>query len=172
MPLDPAVEKRMRAAPCLLLAHLGRVAKRRFSDALEPTGLKGPQAFALMQLRDLGPISQQELSETLDLDPSKLVALLNEVESSGFAERRRDPSDRRRHIVEISALGRERLAEAERVMAEFEDQFFAGLEPDERRQLQGLLGRVAECVARDEVDSLEEDAPCEPDARPSAPLHA
>jgi DNA-binding MarR family transcriptional regulator len=172
MPLNPAVEKRMRATPCLLLAHLGRVAKRRFTDALEPTGLKGPQAFALMQLRDLGPISQQELAETLDLDPSKLVALLNELESNQFAERRRDPSDRRRHIVEISALGNERLADAERAMAEFEDQFFAGLEPDERRQLQGLLGRVAECVARDEVDSLAADAPCDPHARPNGALQA
>src|SRR3954454_18388963 len=112
MPLDPAVEKRMRAAPCLLLAHLGRVAKRRFSDALEPIGLKGPHAFALMQLRDLGPISQQELAETLDLDPSKLVALLNELESDGLAERRPDPGDRRRYIVEISARGEERLADA------------------------------------------------------------
>jgi DNA-binding MarR family transcriptional regulator len=147
------VEKTMRANPCLLLAHLGRVAKRRFGEALEPTGLKGPEAFALMQLRDLGPISQQELAETLDLDPSKLVALLNELESDGLAERRRDPGDRRRHIVEISAAGRERLAEAERAMAEFENQFFSGLAPEERLQLQGLLGRVAQCVARDEIEA-------------------
>jgi DNA-binding MarR family transcriptional regulator len=153
MPLNPVVEKTMRANPCLLLAHLGRVAKRRFGEALEPTGLKGPEAFALMQLRDLGPISQQELAETLDLDPSKLVALLNELESDGLAERRRDPGDRRRHIVEISAAGRKRLADAERAMAAFENQFLAGLAPDERLQLQGLLGRVAQCVARDEIEA-------------------
>jgi DNA-binding MarR family transcriptional regulator len=151
MSSSPAVNEAVRANPCLLLAHLGRVAKRRFSDALEPTGLNGPQAFALMQLRNLGPISQQELAETLDLDPSKLVALLNELEAAGFAERRRDPSDRRRHIVEISAAGRDRLRDAERAMSEFENRFFAGLEPDERHQLQGLLGRVAECVGRDEA---------------------
>src|SRR5919201_6681231 len=128
MSLNTAVEEAVRANPCLLLAHLGRVAKRRFTDALEPTGLNGPQAFALMQLRNLGPISQQELSDTLDLDPSKLVSLLNELESHGLAERRRDPSDRRRHIVEISARGRARLTKAERAMAEFENEFFAGLE--------------------------------------------
>jgi DNA-binding MarR family transcriptional regulator len=169
MPLNPVVEKNMRANPCLLLAHLGRVAKRRFADALEPTGLKGPQAFALMQLRDLGPISQQELAETLDLDPSKLVALLNELESDGLAERRRDPDDRRRHIVEISARGKERLADAESAMAKFEDEFFSGLAAEERLQLQGLLGRVAHCVARDEVESYPEGAPCEGDAPASSP---
>jgi DNA-binding MarR family transcriptional regulator len=157
MSLNRAVEQTVRANPCLLLAHLGRVAKRRFADALEPSGLSGPQAFALMQLRDLGPISQQELAETLDLDPSKLVALLNELESHGLAERRRDPGDRRRHIVEISPTGRARLADAERAMAAFENQFFAGLAPDERRQLQGLLGRVAQCVAREEIDLSAEE---------------
>jgi DNA-binding MarR family transcriptional regulator len=153
MSLDPAVEETLRASPCLLLAHLGRVAKRRYADALEPTGLKGPNAFALMRLRELGPISQQELADTLHLDPSKLVALLNELESDGLAERRRDLGDRRRHIVEISARGRERLADAERAMTAFEDEFLTDLAPEERRQLQGLLERVAQCAAAEAVAS-------------------
>jgi DNA-binding MarR family transcriptional regulator len=153
MESNTAVAEAVRANPCFLLAHLGRVAKRRFTDALEPTGLNGPQAFALMQLRDLGPISQQDLAERLDLDPSKLVALLNELESAGLAERRRDPIDRRRHIVEISATGRKRLAAAELAMAEFEAHFFAGLSDDEREQLQGLLGRLSQCVGRDELEA-------------------
>jgi DNA-binding MarR family transcriptional regulator len=163
MSFTPAVEEAVRANPCLLLAHLGRVAKRRFTDALEPTGLNGPQAFALMQLRNLGPISQQDLAETLDLDPSKLVALLNELESDGLAERRRDPGDRRRHIVEISDSGRARLADAERAMAEFEARFFAGLGADERDQLQGLLSRLAHCVGREELESPAQAQPCEPE---------
>jgi DNA-binding MarR family transcriptional regulator len=153
MSLDPAVEGNLRASPCLLLAHLGRVAKRRYADALEPTGLKGPNAFALMRLRELGPISQQDLADTLHLDPSKLVALLNELESDGLAERRRDLGDRRRHIVEISARGRERLADAERAMTAFEDEFLTDLAPEERRQLQGLLERVAQCAAAEAVAS-------------------
>jgi DNA-binding MarR family transcriptional regulator len=157
------VHEAVRANPCLLLAHLGRVAKRRFTDALEPTGLNGPQAFALMRLRDLGPISQQELAERLDLDPSKLVALLNELESEGLAERRRDPGDRRRHIVEISDRGRARLTDAETAMSEFETRFFAGLGADERDQLQGLLSRLAQCVGRDEFESPEAERPCEPE---------
>jgi DNA-binding MarR family transcriptional regulator len=160
MSLNPSVEEAVRANPCLLLAHLGRVAKRRFTDALEPTGLNGPQAFALMQLRNLGPISQQELAETLDLDPSKLVALLNELESDGLAERRRDPGDRRRHIVEISARGKTRLADAEQAMAAFEERFFAGLAPEERTQLQTLLDRLAQCVGREDIESPAGAEPC------------
>jgi DNA-binding MarR family transcriptional regulator len=151
MSFTPAAPEVARANPCLLLAHLGRVAKRRYSEALEPTGLNGPQAFALMQLRNFGPVSQQDLAERLDLDPSKLVALLNELESAGLAERRRDPGDRRRHIVEISATGEKRLAEAEQAIATFESGFFAGLDSGERDQLQGLLSRLAQCVGRDEI---------------------
>jgi DNA-binding MarR family transcriptional regulator len=163
MSLSPVVQKTTRANPCFLLAHLGRVAKRRFAEALEPTGLKGPQAFALMRLRDLGPISQQELADMLDLDPSKLVALLNQLESDGLAERRRDPGDRRRHIVEISPRGHQRLADADRVMADFEVEFFSGLTPDELHDLQGLLARVAQRVSCDEIDASLEDAQPESD---------
>src|SRR3954447_2410552 len=155
----------LRANPCFLLALLGRVAKRRFADALEPTGLKGPEAFALMRLRDLGPISQQELADMLDLDPSKLVALLNQLESDGLAERRRDPGDRRRHIVEISPRGHQRLADADRVMADFEVEFFSGLAADELDELQGLLARVAQRVACEEIEASLEDT--EPEAGPA-----
>jgi DNA-binding MarR family transcriptional regulator len=163
MSVDPLTETALRANPCFLLAHLGRVAKRRFAEALEPTGLKGPQAFALMRLRDLGPISQQELADKLDLDPSKLVALLNELESDGLAERRRDPCDRRRHIVEISARGHDRLADADRVMADFEVEFFSGLAADELRELQGLLARVAQGASCDEIEASLEDTQPETD---------
>jgi DNA-binding MarR family transcriptional regulator len=162
--VNQVAEEDVRANPCFLLAFLGRVAKRRFAEALEPTGLKGPHAFALMRLRDLGPISQQELADMLDLDPSKLVALLNELESDGLAERRRDPCDRRRHIVEISSRGHDRLADADRVMATFEAEFFTGLAPDELGQLQGLLGRVAQRVGCDEIDASLADTPCESDS--------
>jgi DNA-binding MarR family transcriptional regulator len=165
MSVDPVNPISLRANPCFLLALLGRVAKRRFADALEPTGLKGPEAFALMRLRDLGPISQQELADTLDLDPSKLVALLNQLESDGLAERRRDPCDRRRHIVEISSRGHHRLADADRVMADFEVEFFSGLTPDELHELQGLLARVAERVACDEIDASLEDT--RPESEPA-----
>ena len=151
-------EKTLKANPCLLLAHLGRAAKRRVTDVLEAMGIKGPHAFALMQLRDLGPTSQQDLAETLDLDPSKLVAVLNDLESKGLAERRRDPADRRRHIVEISATGRECLADAERAIASFEDEFLRGLDADERRQLQGLLGRVAQCLSQEDAARYAADA--------------
>ena len=54
-----------------------------------------------------------EMIEMIGVDPSKLVGLLNDLEAEGLIVRRRDPDDRRRHIVEVSKKGRTRLAAAE-----------------------------------------------------------
>jgi DNA-binding MarR family transcriptional regulator len=126
-----------------LLAQLGRAVTRQYRCALSPIGLKPRETHALLQLRDSGAMSQQALGAALDTDASNLVALLNELEAEGLISRRRDPEDRRRHVVEVSKRGTKLVAEVERAAAEVEDEFFAALDEDERLELQGLLARVA-----------------------------
>lgn len=145
------------ATPGLLAAQVGRAATRRYKSALSPIGLKPRSTAALMQLRREGPISQQTLAEALDIDPANLVAVLNQLEDEGLATRRRDPTDRRRHVVEISKRGIKRLDQVERAIAEVEDSLFSALDADERRQLQQLLARVAPgadaCATEADVDA-------------------
>ena len=108
MPLlsaEPRTPSRAFATPGLLVAQVGRAATRRYKAALSPIGLKPRPTAALMQLRREGPISQQSLAESLDIDPANLVAVLNQLEHEGLATRRRDPADRRRHVVEITKRG-------------------------------------------------------------------
>jgi DNA-binding MarR family transcriptional regulator len=105
--------------------------------------LKPPHTAVLVQLRARGPMTQQALGDSLCKDPSNLVGLLNDLEHAGLAVRRRDPDDRRRHIVEISASGRARLEDAERALAAAQDELLAGLDDDERDQLEHLLARAA-----------------------------
>jgi DNA-binding MarR family transcriptional regulator len=88
-------------------------------------------------------MSQQALGGALDMNASNLVALLNDLEADSLISRRRDPDDRRRHVVEISRRGTKLVDEVERAAAEVEDRFFASLDEDERVALQGLLARVA-----------------------------
>jgi DNA-binding MarR family transcriptional regulator len=125
-----------------LLAQLGRAATRSFSDALAPTGLKPPHTAVLVQLRARGAVTQQALGDVLCKDPSNLVALLNDLEEAGLAVRRRDPDDRRRHIVELSRRGAARLEDAERALAAAQDELLAGLDEDERAELERLLTRA------------------------------
>jgi DNA-binding MarR family transcriptional regulator len=128
----------------LLLAQLGRMAARRFKAALAPTGLTTAHIGVLLHLRDHGPTTQGALAAALDVDPGNLVAALNDLEGKELALRRRDPSDRRRHIVEISQSGAALLSEASRELAEAEEGLLGELDEAERSELQSLLSRVAE----------------------------
>jgi DNA-binding MarR family transcriptional regulator len=135
----------------MLLGRLGKLVSRRFAKALSATGLKPPQAGVLITLRDSGPMTQQALGDVLHIDPSNLVGVLNELEDNGWAIRRRDPTDRRRHIVEISAEGADRVAGVEDVVAGVEDELLAVLNPQEREQLRDLVARIVESTPADEA---------------------
>jgi DNA-binding MarR family transcriptional regulator len=128
--------------PTLLLIKLGRITAHRFTEALEPYGIRPRHVAALIELRDNGELTQQSLCGHLHLDPTNLVAILNELEERGYATRRRDPEDRRRHLVEVSKKGLAVIDKVSEVMGGVEDELLAGLEPAERQQLEVLLTGV------------------------------
>ncbi len=140
-----------------LLARLGRAVTRQYRSALTPTGLRPRQTNALLTLRDEGAMSQQALGATLDIDASNLVVLLNDLEGSGLILRRRDPEDRRRHLVEISKRGSKLICEVERASTQIEDAFFAELDADERVTLHDLLARVARSTGVSTKDAAADD---------------
>jgi DNA-binding MarR family transcriptional regulator len=129
----------------MLLVKLGRVAEARFKEALKPTELTPKHLGVLFEVR-ANPTSQQLLCETIDVDASKLVGILNDLEEDGLIVRRRDPNDRRRHIVELTKEAQTRLAKAEKVAQSVEKEFFGGLNDDERAQLRLLLACVADAT--------------------------
>jgi DNA-binding MarR family transcriptional regulator len=126
----------------VLFVQLGRTAKRWFGAALAPLELKPLQVGALHQLRS-GPMSQQALGDALDIDASNLVAVLNDLEDKGLITRRRDPDDRRRHIVEITETGVETLVRVGVAVADVEERLVAALDDDQREQLHELLTTIA-----------------------------
>lgn len=107
---------------------------------MTPDGWLRPRhLIALKMLDDKGPQSQHSMVEALSLDPSNVVGLLNELEECGLVVRRRDPADRRRHIVELSRLGPEELAAAYDRTSVVEDDVLSALSGDERATLYRLL---------------------------------
>ena len=130
--------------PTLLMIKLGRITLHRFTEALEPFGIRPRHVAALMELRDRGELTQQSLCGQLHLDPTNLVAILNELEQRGYATRRRDPEDRRRHLVEVSNKGIAVIEKVSEVMDGVEEDLLDGLEPAEREQLEGLLTSIWE----------------------------
>jgi DNA-binding MarR family transcriptional regulator len=125
-----------------VLARHGQVINARLRQALVGCGFSPRHGAVLMRLAAAGPTSQQSLLEALAVDASALVAVLNDLEGGGLVERRRDPSDRRRHIVEITTLGRQKLDVVDTAVVEVEREAFAGLTADEVSHLHALLLRV------------------------------
>ncbi|MFZ3497524.1 MarR family winged helix-turn-helix transcriptional regulator [Streptomyces sp. 5.8] len=134
----------------MLLAWHGSVTQTRMKTALSAAGLTPRHAMALSHL-DGGPIGQGALAERLEVDPSVLVGILNDLEGDGLVERRRDPADRRRHNVAITDAGTAALAKTNAALDAVELALFAGLSDRDQDVLRGLLDRI---------DSHSEDFAC------------
>jgi len=145
-----------RSSPGLLLALIGQEAMRRLREAHTAHNLKPRQFQLLGLLHDHGPMGQGELGQTMGVDPSILVTLLNPLEADGFVSRERDPVDRRRHVVTLTAAGRRHFDSATHAQREAEDALFAGLDDDQRQQLSATL-----IALRDSLASSHEHA-CSP----------
>ncbi len=126
----------------VLVTQLSRVVYRRTPEEL--LGMRMKEFGMLAHLRDHAPIPQQELGEMLCIDANNLVLLLNELESKEFALRRRDPTDRRRHLVEITEEGMRAFENAEKGIESVEDDVLASLTHPERAELRALLTKALE----------------------------
>ncbi|MFE5294843.1 MarR family winged helix-turn-helix transcriptional regulator [Streptomyces sp. NPDC056632] len=124
-----------------LLSFRGELTGARIRAAVAVAGLHPRNAMTLMHLAP-GATSQRELAAVMEVDPSQLVAILNELESDGLCERRRDPADRRRHIVEITPAGRDALERVDAAVSAAERELFGDLTEAEQVLLRGLLDRV------------------------------
>jgi DNA-binding MarR family transcriptional regulator len=149
----PDMEPAPAPGSMVLLTRLSRVVYRRASEAVLGMTLK--EYMALTSLRDQKGVTQQALADALHLDPNNCVLLLNVLESGRLAERRRDPGDRRRHIVELTPAGRRALERADRALESVEDEVLYALTRTERETLRGLLLRAVEGESRKEARDQE-----------------
>ena len=145
------------ARSTVLITRLARAMRRQFERAVAPLGLRARHLVALTYLSDHGPSPQQTLIEALGVDASNLVALLNELEDAELIVRRRDRTDRRRGIIELSAEGERVLALVDRALEAVDDEILVALSSDERATLNDLLARAG---AAGPLDCAQEAA-CE-----------
>lgn len=111
-------------------------------QALETVGMRSRYFFVLASLAGGPELSQQDLSRLLNLDPTTVVAVIDEMERNQHVERRRNPADRRRYNLILTDAGRAVLAEANRVVTEVESAFFGMLTDDERESLRRMFDRI------------------------------
>ena len=138
------MDENSSTGPILLLTQLSRLVSRRSTPELLGQTLK--ELAALSFLRDYDETSQQALTDGLCIDANYCVLLLNDLEANDFVERRRDPSDRRRHLVSMTELGRQALHQAEAAQQSLEDEILGALDEDERSELAHLLRKAIDGV--------------------------
>jgi MarR family transcriptional regulator, lower aerobic nicotinate degradation pathway regulator len=126
------------------LKRLGLAVKERSVQAYEDEGLHPYHHAILLVLGEGSPETQGSIADTLGYDRGQLVGLLDELEERGLLERRRDPNDRRRHVVQLTAEGKQTLRRLRAVSRQVEDEFLAPLSEQERTRLHALLLRLME----------------------------
>jgi DNA-binding MarR family transcriptional regulator len=123
-----------------LLTQIHKALNRRTGEEL--LGMRFKPYMTLGFIRDHPGVTQQEIETTLFMDANSVVLILNELEATQFSIRRRDPTDRRRHIVEVTSAGRRALERADKARESLEDEVLANLSGEERKTLRRLLERV------------------------------
>lgn len=134
---------RIDRAPTWLLSRAHARAQAIRLEVFAAAGSSGYLSRLLASLADEGAASQIELSRRTGIDPSDVVAAVNDLESRRFVKRRRDPHDARRNVVTLTRAGRDELARLDAVVADIQERFLAPLSESERRQLQRILVKLA-----------------------------
>lgn len=107
--------------------------------ALAPYGLDGRELAVLLVLAGCDPTSQQQAARQLGIDRTTMVAHLDALEDKGLVARHPHAEDRRKNIVELTAVGRDILRDATRAGDDAERRFLAPLTEPAARQLKDAL---------------------------------
>jgi MarR family transcriptional regulator, lower aerobic nicotinate degradation pathway regulator len=137
--------KELLASTAFLLARAGMGIKLRVMDELERAGFGIYQYSVLAVLGEGARETQATIADTLGVDRSQLVGVLDELEGRGLVERKRDAKDRRRYMVSLTPDGKRELVKLRSRVKAIEESFLAPLDEESRKALHDALLRVSGC---------------------------
>ena len=137
-------ERGRKAFAALLLAQVGAHGAKQFADRLSVLKLTPPHAGILRRLVQSPGISQRELATALGMHASRLVAVLDEMESLGLLIREANAEDRRTYSLQVTPKGREMMEQIAAISQQHNEALCAALNEEERALLVGLLQRIAD----------------------------
>ena len=127
----------------LNLARTARSVSRAFDDALAQAGGSVPRWLVLISLKSQPMRNQRELAEAVGIREATLTHHLNSMDEEGLITRRRDPANRRVHLVELTEDGEAAFQRMRGAATAFDQRLRSGLSGDDVAQLEALLGRLA-----------------------------
>jgi DNA-binding MarR family transcriptional regulator len=140
---QPLLPRQFAQRAVCVVTRVGQTMSRLIEDCLEPVGLKLRHYTVLSSLAADGAMSQQEIGSLLSMDPATTATTVDELERDGLLVRYREPDNRRKYAVELTAAGRRTLKRAERALDALEADALGELRAADRTQLRRLLGVLA-----------------------------
>jgi DNA-binding MarR family transcriptional regulator len=125
-----------------LLQKAGTLFLQSVGEQLAAAGINTRQYMVLAGVESAAPVSQQDLSRLLGIDPTVMVALVDELERGSLVTRARDQRDRRRYALALTPDGERALARAHAAMTGAEQEFFAPLSEAQQQRLRASLKRL------------------------------
>lgn len=129
------------------LARAAKSAGRAFDDALAEAGGSLPAWLVLLSLKSQPMRNQRELAGAVGVTEATLTHHLNALDAQGLVTRRRDPVNRRIHLVELTEAGEAAFARLRDAASAFDERLRRGLSDREVDELGELLGRLERNVA-------------------------
>jgi MarR family transcriptional regulator for hemolysin len=131
----------------LHLTRASRTVSRAFDETLAEAGGSLPAWLVLISLKSRQLASQRELAEAVGIQGATLTYHLDTMESAGLVTRRRDPANRRLHLVELTPAGDALFLRLRDAATAFDRRLRAGLSDDDVAQLEALLTRLRDNVS-------------------------
>ena len=127
-----------------LLSQVGIHASRRFAERIGAVDLNPPLFRVLNLVAAAEGRSQQAIAAAIEIPPSRMVALVDELEQRGLVERRPEPDDRRVRALFLTAKGKRCLRRGRKIAAEHERDLTKGMSESDRKRLIALLQKIVD----------------------------
>jgi len=128
------------------LAGVARDVGRAFDAALARAGGSRPMWLVLLSLKSRPTANQRELAAAVGIQDATLTHHLNGMEADGLLTRRRDPTNRRVHLVELTEAGDAAFRRLRTVAQHYDTRLRTGFSDSELETLRGLLGKLRDNV--------------------------